>query len=108
MAPSRCRPTRAQPQGSCLDKGYDRREVYALLAGLRFTPHVRARGEEAVAKRRREQRARRGVVERTRHWTNRFLALLVRWEKRAANYRASLCFACDCVSTCFQRADLLV
>jgi putative transposase len=101
----RPRPTRAAPQGLCLDKGYDYREVYALLAELRFTAHVRARGEEAAAPRTRGHRARRWVVERTHSWTNRFRALLVRWEKKVANYLASLQLAC--AYTCFQRAGLL-
>lgn len=102
----RPRPTRAWPQGLCLDKGYDYREVYALLAELRFTPHVRARGEEAHArKRHRGGKARRWVVERTHSWTNRFRALLVRWDKKTANYLASLQLAC--AYTCFQRAGLL-
>jgi putative transposase len=101
----RPRVTRARPQGLCLDKGYDYREVYALLAEYRFTPHVRARGEEATAKRTRGYRARRWVVERTHSWTNRFRALLIRWDKKVANYLASLHLAC--AYTCFQRAGLL-
>ena len=101
----RPRPTRARPQGLCLDKGYDYREVYALLREWRFTPHVRARGEEARAKRTRGRRARRWVVERTHSWMNRFRALLVRWEKTTTNYLASLHLACAYVS--FRRAGLL-
>ncbi len=101
----RPRPTRTRPQGLCLDKGYDYGEVYALLRELKLTPHVRARGEEAAAKRTRGRRARRWVVERTHSWTNRFRALLVRWEKKSANYLASLHLACAYVS--FRRAGLL-
>ncbi len=37
----------AQPQGLCLDKGYDYPEVHELAAELGFRPHIRARGEEA-------------------------------------------------------------
>ena len=58
-----------------------------------------------MAKRTRELRARRWVVVRTHHWAIRFLALLVRWEKHAANYLASLCLAG--AYTCVQRAGLL-
>jgi len=101
----RPRPTRARPQGLCLDKGDDYREVYALLAALRFTPHVRARGEEATAKRTRGHRARRWVVERTHSWMNRFRALLVRWDKKDANYLASLHLAC--AYTAFRASGLL-
>ena len=45
----RLTPTPAQPQGPCLDKGYDHDEVRELLAEFGFTAHIRARGEEAKA-----------------------------------------------------------
>lgn len=99
-------PTPARPQGVCLDKGYDYREVYDLLREFAFTAHVRARGEEARAiKHEAGYRARRWVVERTHSWMNRFRALLVRWEKKTANYLASLHLACAYIT--FKRADLL-
>ena len=40
-------PTDEQPQGMCLDKGYDFQEVRDILAEFGFTAHIRARGEEA-------------------------------------------------------------
>src|SRR4029453_10469701 len=43
-------PTPAQPQGMCLDKGYDYDEVRELLAEFGFTAHIRSRGEEAKAR----------------------------------------------------------
>ena len=101
----RPRPTRRRPQGLCLDKGHDYREVYALLARCRYTAHVRARGDEASAKRTRGHRARRWVVERTHSWTNRFRALLVRWEKKTVDFLASLHLAC--AYTCLRRAGPL-
>ena len=42
-------PTAAEPQGMCLDKGYDYDEVRELLEEFGFTAHIRARGEEAQA-----------------------------------------------------------
>ena len=42
-------PTPDQPQGVCLDKGYDYQEVRDTLAEFGFTGHIRARGEEAQA-----------------------------------------------------------
>jgi putative transposase len=58
--------------------------VYELALEFGFTAHIRARGEEAQAlKREAGYRARRWVVERTHSWLNRFLRILVRWEKRA-------------------------
>ena len=32
--------TEALPQGLCLDKGYDYREVHELLGELGFSPHI--------------------------------------------------------------------
>lgn len=40
-------PTEAQPQGMCMDKGYDYDEVRDILYEFGFTAHIRARGEEA-------------------------------------------------------------
>lgn len=87
----RPRPSRAEPQALCLDKGYDYGEVYALVREFRFTAHIRPRGEEAKAiKKRAGFRARRWVVERTHSWMNRFRRILVRWEKRPDTYVAML------------------
>jgi transposase len=76
-----------QPQGMCMDKNYDRREIYELLEEFGFTAHVRARGEEAqTLKRSARIKARRWVVERSHSWLNRFRAILIRWNKKAQNY----------------------
>ena len=84
-------PTRAHPQGLCLDKDYDRAEIRQLLAEFKFTAHIRARGEEAKAfKRDAQTKARRWVVERTHSWLNRFRGLLIRWNKKAENYLGML------------------
>lgn len=88
---ARPRPTRQKPQNLCLDKGYDYQEPRELVAAFKFTAHIKARGEEAKAiKRRAGFRARRWVVERTHSWMNRFRRILVRWEKRADTYVAML------------------
>ena len=59
-------PTEEQPQGVCLDKGYDYDEVRQLVAEFGFTAHIRCRGEEAQQlKREAGYKARRWVVERT-------------------------------------------
>ena len=92
-------PTDEQPQGMCLDKGYDFQEVRDILAEFGFTAHIRARGEEAKAiKREAGFRARRWVVERTHSWMNRFRRILVRWEKKPENYIAFLHFACALIA----------
>ena len=98
-------PTDEQPQGMCLDKGYDFDEVRDILAEFGFTAHIRARGEEARAiKREAGFRARRWVVERAHSWMNRFRRILIRWEKKPENYIAFLHFACALIA--FRAAEL--
>ncbi len=88
-------PSEEQPQGMCLDKGYDYDEVRDILREFGFTAHIRPRGEEANAiKRQAGFKARRWVVERSHSWMNRFRRLLVRWDKKPENYLAFLHFAC--------------
>jgi putative transposase len=99
-------PTPAQPQGMCLDKGYDYDEVRELLAEFGFTAHIRARGEEAKAlKQEAGFKARRWVVERTHSWMNRFRRVLIRWDKKVCNYLAFLHMACAYMT--YRQADLL-
>ena len=91
--------TPEQPQGMCLDKGYDFDEVRRTLEDFGFTAHIRSRGEEAKAiKREAGFRARRWVVERTHGWLNRFRRILVRWDKSPENYIAFLHFACALIT----------
>ena len=98
-------PSREQPQGLCLDKGYDYPQTHQIGTAHRLELHLRTRGEEAAAKRHPPGwRARRWVVERTGSWLNRFRRLLVRWEKKAANYSGMLNLACACIT--FQQAGL--
>lgn len=95
----RPQPTAAQPQGLCLDKGYDYDEVRAIVAEFGFTAHIRTRGEEAKKlKQEAGFRARRWVVERTHSWMNRFRGLLIRWAKKAENYLAFLHIACGVIA----------
>ena len=92
-------PTADQPQGMCLDKGYDYPEVREILRTFGFTAHIRARGEEAKAIATEAGfRARRWVVERAHSWFNRFRRLLIRWEKKPENYLAMLHFACGIIA----------
>jgi hypothetical protein len=100
-------PTVEREQGMCLDKGYDDyEEVREILVEFGFTAHIRARGEEAQAiKREAGYKARRWVVERTHSWMNRFRAILIRWEKKAANYLALLHLSCAYIT--FKQAGLL-
>lgn len=95
-------PTEADPQGMCMDKGYDYPAVRETVAEFGFTAHIKARGEEAEAiKREAGFKARRWVVERTHSWINRFRGVLIRWNKKANNYIAMLHFAFALIA--FQR-----
>jgi transposase len=98
-------PSQQQPQGMCLDKGYDYDEVRELLAEFGFTAHIRGRGEEAKELAQEAgKRARRWVVERSHSWMNRFRRILVRWEKKPEHYLAFLHFACALIA--FRAAGL--
>jgi putative transposase len=98
-------PTDVQPQGMCLDKGYDYDEVREILREFGFTAHIRSRGEEAKELvREAGVRARRWVVERSHSWMNRFRRILVRWEKKPEHYLAFLHFACALIA--FRAAGL--
>ena len=95
-----------QPQHLCLDAGYDHDDVRRTLAQWGYTAHITTRqeahaakaGEEAAETAERQEipgyRARRWVVERSHSWMNRFRRLLIRWEKKKANYLALVHFAC--------------
>ena len=93
------RRSRPKPGGRkqhlCGDKGYDYTDVRSLLRDWGYTLHIPVRGEVKPARRSYPNyRARRWVVERSHSWVNRFRRLLIRWEKKSANYEAFLHFAC--------------
>jgi hypothetical protein len=99
-------PTPAQPQGMCLDKGDDDDEVRELLVELRFTAHIRARGEEAKALTQEAGfKARRWVVECTHRWMNCFRCVLIRWDKNVRSSRAFLHMLCAYIA--YRQAGLL-
>jgi putative transposase len=88
-----------------LGQGYDDDEVRAILAEFGLTAHIRSRGEEAQAlKKEAGYKARRWVVERAHSWLNRFRRLLIRWDKKSANYLGFLHFACGLIA--FRAAGL--
>jgi len=106
IAAERPDPTPEAPQGLCLDKGYDYDEVRELLDECGCTAHLRARGEEAKA--RKEEagfKARRWVVERTQSWRNRFRRVLIRWDKKVRNSLGFLHLACAYIT--YKRSGLL-
>jgi len=59
-----------------------------------YNTHIKSRGEENIRIEIPCFRARKWVVERAHSWLNRFIRLLIRWEKKIENYLAMLHFAC--------------
>ncbi len=99
----RPQPTPKARQHLSLDKGFDYQEVREVLEARQYIEHIRCRGEEVQAKRDIPgYRARRWVVERSHSWMNRFRRILIRWEKKTANYQAMLELACAFI--CFRIA----
>ncbi len=98
-------PTPTQPQGVCLDKGYDYDAVRDQLDARGYTPHIRPIGEDSVFARSLEPTTtpRRWVVERLHSWLHRSRRLLVRWEKLKVTYQAFVHLACALL--CFQQCD---
>jgi transposase len=82
----RPKPQPRKRQHLCADKGYDAKAVRTAAKRRRYIVHIPRKGEDAARSHRRKGRARRWVVERTHSWMNRARRLLVRWEKKAANY----------------------
>jgi len=105
MVIERSEPLEGKTQNMSMDKGYDYPEVRELVAAWGYTAHIRARGEEAAAKKQIPgSGARRWVVERTHSWLNRFRRLLICWEKKVENCLAMLHFACAWIT--FKAAEL--
>jgi putative transposase len=76
------------------DKGYDYPAVRSTLSRRGYVAHIPRRDGQAPKQRgKRRYRPKRWVVERTHGWTNRYRRLLVRWEKKEANYLALVHFA---------------
>ncbi len=76
------------PQQLCLDKGYDNEPAREVVKERDYVAHIRRIGEEKLDRGTGEKRypARRWVVERTLGWLSKCRAILVRYEKKAANY----------------------
>jgi putative transposase len=90
---ARPEPTAAAAQHLCLDGGYDSEAVRNETAARGYTAHIRGRDAERTEPHP-DGKARRWVVERGHSWLNRSRRLLVRWEKKAANYLAFVHLAC--------------
>ena len=78
----------------CAHKGYDSADVRSAIGLLGYQDHIKSRGQEYHASQDQPgYRARGWVCERTHSWMNRYRVLLVRWEKKVANYKALLFLA---------------
>ena len=78
--------TPAEPQHLCLDKGYVGEPVEHEVRARGYTPHVPCKANQVPKPKHRRGKARRWKVERTHSWLNRARRLLIRWEKKVANY----------------------
>ena len=85
-------PTAQEPHNLCLDKGYAGEPVDRQVRKRGYTPHVPRKANEPPKPKHRRGKARRWKVERTHSWLNRARRLLIRWEKKAANYLGLLHF----------------
>ena len=92
VEPPEC--TEQAPQHLCLDKGYDKQPAREVVERHGYTPHIRPIGEEKKDSAEERYPARRWVVERTLGWLSKCRAILVRYEKKAANYLGLIKVAC--------------
>ena len=87
----RPQPTEEEPQHLCLDKGYDNPSGRGAAADHGYREHIRRIGLDASGD------AVSGApvgVERTLAWLSKCRAVLVRYDKKAANYLGVLQLAC--------------
>ena len=91
----RPQPTEEAPQHLGLDKGYDKQSAREVVERHNYIPHIRKIGEEKKdAAGEKRYPARRWVVERTLGWLSKCRAILVRYDKKAANYLGLVKVAC--------------
>ena len=88
----------ARPPGAenlCLDKGYENPTGHGTVAAYQDCGHIRRIGEEKLDQwGQKSFPARRCVVERTLGWLSKCRAILVRYDKKPANYLGLLQLAC--------------
>jgi putative transposase len=88
-------PTPEQPQHLCLDASYDNPTGRGAAAGGQYRPHiVPIRQEKRSKVRKRGQKARRWVVERTLAWLCKCRGILIRYDKKDENYLGLIQLAC--------------
>lgn len=99
-------PSEEEKQNLCLDKGYAGEPVQQEVEARGYEVHVpdKANAKKKRKRKRGRRKARRWVVEVTHSWLNRFRRLLVRWEKKKANYLSMLYFACAII--CWRKCEV--
>ena len=75
-----------RPQHLCLDKGYTGEPVEQEVREARLHSARAGHGRPGFHEAPSQGKARRWKVERTHSWVNRARRLLIRWEKKVANY----------------------
>lgn len=86
---------KAHTQHLLLDKGYDNPTGHAASAAAGYVAHIRRIGEEKLDDAgKKTHPARRWVVERTIGWLQKCRAILIRYDKKAANYDGLIQLAC--------------
>jgi len=80
-------------QHLALDKGYDNDTGYGACLDHDYAPHI-ALIRDQRPERPHEYPPRRWVVERTLAWLSMCRGILIRWEKKSANYLGLLKLAC--------------
>lgn len=83
-----------QAEQLCLDAGYDNAPSREVVAASGYQGHIRSGSEVPPTPGAKRYPARRWVVERTIAWLSRCRGLLIRYEKKAANYLGLLRLAC--------------
>jgi len=88
-------PTAEKPQHLCLDASYDNPTGRGAAETGKYTPHiVPVRKENRSPTRKRGQKARRWVVERTLAWLCKCRGILIRYDKKDENYLGLIQLAC--------------
>src|SRR5262245_44368004 len=88
-------PTEAEPQHLCLDKGYGYPTWREAVTSHQYIAHIRRIGEEKLdSTGEKRYPARRWVVGCTLAWLSKCRAILVRYDKKVANYLALIKLAC--------------
>lgn len=90
-------PKEKTKENLCADAAYTGNPAKQIMLDNGFIPHVRSRGEEKVNMQN-GYKAHRWIVEVAHSWFNRFRKLLIRFEKKSANYEAMLHLAASIIA----------